>query len=255
MVYQIPIKTEEEIKIMREGGKFLGKILHTLKDMSKEGLDIWDLEERFLEYCQEHEVVPACKNYQHHGFPPFPAGLCISVNEQAVHCYPERDVKLKEGDLVTIDTVIKHNGLYLDSAVSFGIGDLDENKARLLRVTKNALDESIKVVKPGIRVGLISNTMQKIVEGGGFSVLVEYAGHGIGKNMHEPPEIPCFGEPTQGAKLKKGMTLAIEPLVCEKSNILEHKNHWKTKTVDKGNFAQFEHTVLVTDNGYEILTE
>jgi methionyl aminopeptidase len=255
MVYKIPIKTEEEINIMREGGALLGSMLNTLSDTAGVGTDVWMLEERFLDLCRENDVIPACKNYQPSGFPPFPTGLCISLNEQAVHCYPEKGTILESGDLLTIDTVIKHKGYYVDAAVTVGIGNLPINKKELLETTKKALKDAVQVIKPKIRVGLISNTMQKIVEDAGYSVLVDYAGHGIGKNMHEPPEVPCFGQPNQGVFLKKGMTLAIEPLVCEKSNILEHNNYWETKTADKANFAQFEHTVVVTENGHEILTK
>jgi methionyl aminopeptidase len=255
MVYKIPIKTEEEIKLMREGGMLLGAMLNDLREEAREGLDVWQLEETFLNLCLKYNVEPACKNYQPSGFPPFPTGLCLSINEQAVHCYPKKGMVLKDGDLLTIDTVIKYQGYYLDSAISFGIGNLSKNKKELLEVALRALKESLSVVKPGIRVGLISQTMQKITEDAGYSVLVDYAGHGIGKRMHEPPEIPCFGFENQGMFINRGMTLAIEPLICENNNLLEHKNYWETKTVDGGNFVQVEETVLVTDNGYENLTK
>ena len=255
MINKIPIKTEEEITVMREGGKVLGKILAQLKSTSKEGVDIWELEENFISMCGDNNVFPACKNYVIPGFPPFPTGLCISLNEQAVHCFPVMGTILKGGDLLTLDTVIKYKEMYLDSAITFGIGKLQKNKQKLLDITKRALQESINVIKPGVRVGNISHTMQSIVEKEGFSVLKNYAGHGIGRSMHEPPEIPCYGDPDLGIEIPSGATLAVEPLVCEKSHILEHNNYWETKTIDGGNFVQVEHTVLVTDNGNEVLTE
>lgn len=255
MMYKIPIKTEKEISIMREGGAILGNILSDLEDMVIPRLDVWELEERFLELCGSNGVRPACKNYTMPGFPPFPTGLCIGINDQAVHCFPVKESLINEGDLLTIDTVIEYKNYYLDSAITVGVGDLPENKQKLLDTSKKALDETIKKVKPGVRVGVLSNTMQSIVNDEGYSVLRQYAGHGIGKQMHEPPEIPCYGNTDDGPKLKKGMTLAIEPLVCENNYVLDHQNYWETKTVDGGNFVQVEHTVLVTDGGYEILTK
>jgi len=255
MVYKIPIKTENEISQMREGGAILSRMLKSLKDLAKPGTDIWTLEEEFIKMCNDNNVTPACKNYTMLGFPPFPTGLCIGVNNQAVHCFPVKGTVLEEGDLLTIDTVIKYKNVYLDSAITFGIGKLPVNKQKLLDTSITALNESIKTVKPGVKIGKISHTMQTIVEKEGHSVLKDYAGHGIGKHMHEPPEIPCYGKPDEGAALVAGMTLAIEPLVCEKKHILEHNNYWETKTIDGGNFVQVEHTVLVTNDGYEILTK
>jgi len=255
MIYKIPIKTKDEISAMRVGGLILGKMLRELKSLARAGVDIWRFEEEFIRMCDENNVIPACKNYTMPGFPPFPTGLCVGINNQAVHCFPVQGRCLEEGDLVTLDTVIKYEDLYLDSAITFGIGNLQKNKQMLLDTTKKALNESIKIIKPGIRVGKISNTMQTIVEKEGFSVLKDYAGHGIGKSMHEPPEIPCYGNSKDGAELKPGMTMAVEPLVCEKSNIIEHNNYWETKTIDGGNFVQVEHTVLVTKEGHEVLTK
>jgi len=255
MMHKIPIKTKDEISQMREGGAILGRALSSLKDLAKFDTDIWALENEFMKMCKDNNVTPACKNYVMPGFPPFPTGLCVGLNNQAVHCFPVRGRVLKKGDLLTLDTVIKYNSVYLDSAITFGIGKLPLNKQKLLDTAINALYESIKIIKPGINVGEISHTMQSIVEKEGYSVLKDYAGHGIGTSMHEPPEIPCYGNPDEGVALEEGMTLAIEPLVCEKNNILEHNNYWETKTLDGGNFVQVEHTVLVTNDSYEILTK
>ncbi|MFC1722060.1 type I methionyl aminopeptidase [Patescibacteria group bacterium] len=252
---KIPIKTKNEIQIMREGGKILSNILFKLKALSIEGADVWVLEEKFLELCNKKNVIPACKGYAPFGYPPFPTGLCISIDSQSVHCYPIKGTILKNGDLLTIDTVIIYKGYYLDCAVTFGIGKLSENKKNLLDTTEKALKNAIEIIKPNVKVGDISNIIQTIVENKGYSALTEYAGHGIGKNMHEPPEVPCYGKENTGPELKPGMVLAIEPLVCEKSNKLEHNNTWETKTKDEGNFVQCEHTVLVTEHGYEILTK
>ena len=253
-MFDIPIKTEKEILIMREGGHILAHILQLLKMELRIGLDVFELEEQFIGLCKKYKVGPACKNYTPSGFPPFPTGLCISVNDQSVHCFPVRGNLLKDGDLITIDTVIEHKGYFVDSAITEGVGNLNKRDIKLLNTTKKALAKTIQKIKPGIRTGVLSHTIQKIVEKEGYSVLTEYAGHGIGKSMHEPPEIPCFGFKHEGPRLKAGMTLAIEPLVCENNNRIKHKNHWVTKTADGGNFVQFEHTVLVTNSSYEILT-
>lgn len=240
---------------MREGGKILGSMLAILRAMAVEGLDCWELEKRFIELCAQHKVLPACKGYHPHGFTPFPTGLCFNINDEVVHNYPQKGVVLKKGDIVTIDTVIKHKNYYLDSAVSFGVGDISQENKAFLATVEHALTNAIAVVKPGIRIGDISHAIQDTAETGGYSVLREYAGHGIGRKMHEFPEIPCFGEKNTGPIVYEGMTLAIEPLICQKSSRIIHKAFWKTRTADGGNFAQFEHTVLVTAMGHEILTD
>ncbi len=252
---KVPIKTEKEIQIMREGGKLLAQVLKEMMEMAQASMDCWDFEEYFIEFCRNNGCIPACKGYSQAGLPPYPTGLCFSINEQSVHCYPVRGRKLQNGDLVTIDTVIEYKGYFLDSAVSFGIGNLPKNSQKILDASETALKKAILCIKPGIKSGVISNTIEKTTKKAGYSVLHDYAGHGIGEEMHEPPEIPCFGKPNDGVMLQKGMVLAVEPLVCENSNVLEHNNFWETKTVDNGIFVQVEHTVLVTEDGCEILTK
>jgi len=248
-------KTKKDITDMRKGGHLLAAMLDELKVMAKVGLDVWELEKTFIRQCQDNDVIPACLNYSMAGFPPFPTGLCLSINEQAVHCFPVKGRILQKDDVVTIDTVIKYNRVFLDCAITFGVGHLQEDKQRLIDTTQKALDESIKKIKAGVKTGVISNTIQKIIEKEGYSVLRDYAGHGIGLSMHEYPEIPCYGNKTEGAILEPGMAVSIEPLVCEKNYVLQHNNFWETKTADGGYFAQIEHTVLVTPQGYEVLTK
>ena len=248
------IKTTEEIEKMRKGGQILASIFAELAQMVKAGMDTWEFEEKFLELCKKNNAKPACKGYAPWGFPPFPTGLCLGINEQAVHCFPKKGRKLKEGDVLTFDADLEYKGMYVDHAITIGIGKISEERQKLLKTTKKSLDETVKLVKPGVKTGVLSSSIQKIAEGAGFSVVRQYAGHGIGKFMHELPEIPCFGEKNEGEVLKSGMTLAIEPLVCENDYDLIHDGYWHTQTADGGDFAQFEHTVLVTDTGYEILT-
>ncbi len=253
-VQNVPIKSAKEIQIMREGGRIHADIVQELKSMVKPGLLVWDLEEKFLELCSKYNVLPACKGYAPWGMPPFPTGLCISINDQGVHGIPKKGVKVVEGDLLTIDSNIKHQNMFLDHAITVGVGKISEENQHLLDTAYKALDVAISKVKPGIRMGIISNAIQTIAESAGYSVLTMYAGHGIGKAMHELPEIPCFGKKTDGVVLQEGMTLAIEPLIAEGSEYLVHKSHWESVTADGGNFVQVEHTVLVTATGHEILT-
>lgn len=248
------IKNNKEIEIMRGLGKILSKMLDELEIMIKPGLNVWNLELKFLEMCMESNVNPSCKNFKEGGLPPFPTGLCVSINKQSVHCYPKNGVLLSNGDIVNVDTVIDFNGLYVDSARCFPVGSVNDNTKRMLETSKNALYNSILKVRDGVKVGLISHTLQKTVEKEGFNVLKDYAGHGIGHSMHEYPEISCYGSKHEGPKLKKGMTICIESLTCEGSDKVINSSEWETEMADGKNFCIFEHTILITDKGYEILT-
>lgn len=252
---KINIKTPEEIEIMKKAGKLLSEILNELKHMIKPGLNVWDLEERFIAFCNEKNVLPACKNYAPAGYPPFPTGLCVSINDQSVHCFPKKSVILKEGDIINVDTVITMSGLNVDSAFCASVGKPSDKADRLMKTAKEALFKTINEVRAGVKVGKLSYTLQKTVESAGFNVLKDYAGHGIGYHMHEDPEIPCYGNKNEGPKLKEGMTICIEALTCSDGDKVENVNSWETKMADGGLFCIFEHTILVTKQGYEILTE
>ena len=247
------IKTDEQLNIMRKAGQILACTMKKIEDAIKPGIDVFDLEELFLREIEAAGATPACKNYAPYGLPPFPTGLCISINEQSVHCYPTKGSLLKEGDIITVDSSIEYQGWHADMAFAKGVGKIDEKKQKLLDTAKAARDESIKKVKAGIRTGVISNKMHKTAKKAGFDVLKDYAGHGIGKAMHEWPEISCYGPKHQGVKLKENMAICIEALVCTDSDVVVNTDEWQTKMKD-GYFAQFEHTVLVKKGGYEILT-
>jgi len=249
------IKTPEEINIMREGGKILAEILIEIKNMIKPGIQTIELENRFLKLCHEKNAVPACKGYNPYGTEPFPTGLCISINNQSVHCHPQKDIILNEGDIVTIDTTIKYKNLHVDSAFATGVGKISTKREKFLNTIEKAHNEAIKMIKEGIKTGDIAHTIQETVESQGYNPLREYAGHGIGYKMHEPPEIPCFGKAGSGHTLKAGMTICIEPLIASGNWKVRHSGPWDTKMADGSDFAQFEHTVLVTKTGYEILTK
>ncbi|MFC1700440.1 type I methionyl aminopeptidase [Patescibacteria group bacterium] len=248
------IKTAEEIEIMREGGKILANILNEIKSAIKPGVDVWELEELFLDLCKKNNVIPGCKGYESYGLSAFPTGLCTSINDECVHCFPQRGRVLKDGDIVSVDTVIKHKDLFVDSAFAAPVGDVSNEKAKLLETSENALYEAISKVKHNVRVGVLSSKLQKVVEKQGFKVLKDYAGHGIGYEMHEPPEISCYGSKNEGPKLKEGMTICVESLVGSKSDVVLNTSEWSTK-MQEGDFCIFEHTVLVTKDGCEILTK
>ena len=248
------IKTEIEIQTMREGGRLIAQMVQELGEMIRPGLDTWDLEVKFIEMCAQNKVRPACKGYSPYSYPPFPTGLCVSINQEVVHGIPKKGIKLKNGDIVTLDTVIEHKGYYVDHAITFPVGEIGVERRKLLKTAKEGLDKAIELVKDGTKVGAISSSMQKTAEDNGYSVSRDYVGHGIGEEMHEDPQIACFGNPKDGPILKAGMTICIETLYAQGTHRIKHKGYWISETLDGKDFAQFEHTVLVKDGGFEILT-
>lgn len=249
------IKTSEQIDIMREGGKLLAEILTQLHSMIKPDLDVWDLETAFLIFCAKNDAVAACKNYTAEGhLPPFPTGLCVSINDQSVHCFPKKGVVLNEGDTITVDTVIKYRNMHVDASFAKGVGIISEKDERLIDTSRLALKNTESMVAPNVKIGALAHTMQRYVESQAFDVLRDYAGHGIGTQMHEQPEVPCYGNQNEGLILRPGMTICIEALVCEGDPDVYNVSAWETKMTDGKKFLQFEHTILVTDTSYEILT-
>ncbi len=249
------IKTNEQIQTMREGGKVLAEILTQLHSIIKPDLDVWELETVFLNLCSKNDAVPACKNYTAEGhLPPFPTGLCVSINNQSVHCFPKKGVILNEGDVITVDTVIKYKDMHVDASFAKGVGKISERDEKLIDASRMGLKNTEARVAPNVKIGTLAHTMQRYVESRGFDVLRDYAGHGIGTRMHEQPEIPCYGNQNEGLTLRSGMTICVEALVCEGDPDVHNVSPWETKMTDGKKFLQFEHTILVTDGGYEILT-
>ena len=250
------IKTEEEIKIMREGGKILAEILKILSSAVKAGITTWSLEELARESIKHYpDTEPAFLGYH-----DYPAALCVSINEEVVHCLPSKR-KIILGDLVSLDFGIKHKGLNVDSAITVLIepskNDSDlELKNKLIKITEECLEKGIEMAKIGNTVGDIGSAIQKHSEQNGFSVIRDLVGHGIGRELHEEPEIPNFGKPGKGLKLKEGIVIAIEPMLSSGSyEVVEDKNTLAWKTKDKSLSAHFEHTVAVTKNGTLVLTD
>lgn len=250
------IKTQEQINKMREGGKILGKILKEIRKIIKPGIKVMDLEKTFIKLCNEYKVEPACKGYIVGNLPPFPAGLCISINKEAVHCYPKQNELLREGDTIAVDTVIKFKGMHVDSAFTVGVGIISELDRRFLETAQMAANSATKQAVAGNKLEDIGYNMQNIMELAGFNVLYDFVGHGIGEHMHESPDIPCYGRKGHGIELKENMTLAIEALVCQGNPEIYYpeRRDWQTEMADGKKFAIFEHTILVKPGQPEILT-
>jgi methionyl aminopeptidase len=248
------IKNENEIEIMRTGGKLLGNILLEIKNATKPGVDVFDLEKLFISLCEKNAVTPTCKGYTTYGLPPFPTGLCVSINSQAVHCIPKKGVILQDTDLITVDTVIEYKGFNTDASFALAMPNASDDKKDLAHASETAMYAAIEKVSEGVRIGVISDKLYKSARATGFNVLMDYAGHGIGRDMHEWPEVPCYGDKHEGPKLKAGMTICIEALLCSGESDVDNVTAWETKMHDGGNFCQFEHTILVKNSGFEILT-
>ena len=254
----IALKSKEEIEILREGGKRHAAILHALSAMMKPGVSTLDLEDEAVRLIAEGEGdKPAHLGYTPYGAPrPFPAALCLSINEEIVHGIPNEQPKvLKEGDIVTIDLSLIHKGLFTDSALTVGVGEIPKESQDLLRVTQAALTAGIEAAQPGGHIGDIGAAISAVVKPTGFSLAKNLVGHGVGYAIHEEPYVPNEGEAGKGEKLVSGMVFAIEPMV----NV--GKPYWKTLsdgytivTKDGSRSAHFEHTVAITEKGHIILT-
>lgn len=251
---KIPIKSAEEIEIMREAACIAATALQAVVDSAKPGISTYELDQVGKEAIEHFGAVSACHNYRA-GNLRFPGYTCISVNDEVVHGIGTLKRILAEGDLVSIDVSVVYKGYVGDNATTIIIGETDEVNEQLVHTAREALLKGIAQAKSGNRVGDISSSIQKFVEAQGFSVVREFVGHGVGKSMHEEPQIPNFGHPKQGARLLAGMTLAIEPMVNLGTPGVEYgSDGWTVLTKDRKPSAHFEHTVLITDKGPEILT-
>ncbi len=241
------IKSDEEIAIMRKCGRILADILDKLRAEVRPGIKTAELDMVMAEESRKRGVLPSFKNYR-----GFPASLCISVNDEIVHGIPGERV-LEEGDIVSVDVGAKLNGFHTDAAVTIGVGEISKEAEDLIVVTEDSLKSGIAQAIGGAWVGDISSAIQRYVESKGFSVVREYTGHGVGRDLHEEPQIPNF-EVGKGSLLRKGMTLAIEPMVNAGDwRTRLAANQWTVLTADGSLSAHFEHTVAITDNEPEIL--
>ena len=245
----IIFKSEREIQHMREAGRIVALALRAVREAVAPGVTTKDLDEVAREVITSHGAIPSFKGY--HGYP---GNICTSVNEEVVHGIPGSR-KLQEGDIVSVDCGATYNGFVGDSAVTIPVGKIDPVSEQLLRVTEESLYQGIAAAIVGNRLSDISHAVQVHVEAVGFSVVRDYVGHGIGRNMHEDPQIPNFGLPGKGPKLKTGMTLAIEPMVnLGRPEVVVLDDKWTVVTRDGKPSAHFEHTVAVLEEGVEVLT-
>ena len=246
----IKIKTEKEIEVMTQGGKVLAKIMKGLIKMAKPGITTKDLDKAAEGLVFKFGVKPSFKNYL-----GFPATLCTCLNEELVHCIPSAR-KINEGDILSLDMGIIYQGFHSDMAVTIPIGQANPEALRLIRVTKKALKRGINKIKPGNTFGDIGNTIQRYVESQGFSVIRDLCGHGIGKDLHEDPEISNYGKRGTGPKIEEGMVFCLEPMVAMGDwQVKKAQDNYGFQTKDNSLCAHFEHTIAVTKNGIKILTE
>lgn len=245
----IILKSRREIERMKVACSIVAEILVGLRSLVSPGVCTYDLE-RFA----DAEAIKRKAKCAFRGYHNYPSSLCCSLNNQVVHGLPNKN-PLKSGDVLSLDFGVVYDDFYGDAAITIPVGDVSEIAKKLISVTEESLYESIAMALPGNRLGDISSTVQNYVESRGFSVVRDFVGHGIGRNLHEDPQIPNYGFLGKGVKLKPGMVLAIEPMINEKSHEVEVLNdNWTVVTCDGGLSAHFEHTVAITENGPEILT-
>lgn len=245
----IVCKTPREIEIMREAGRIVALTHQELKKHIVPDITTKELDAIAEQTIRKYGASPSFKGY--HGFP---GSICTSVNEELVHGIPS-DRKLKDGDVISIDIGAKYNGYHGDSAWTYPVGSISESVQKLLDVTERSLYLGLEQVKPSERLSNVSHAIQTYTESNGFSVVREYVGHGIGQDLHEDPQIPHYGPPNKGPRLKPGMVICIEPMINEGTRYVKTlSDNWTVVTVDGKWCVHFEHTVAVTETGYEILT-
>lgn len=245
----INIKSEREIELMRQAGHLNYLTHEEIKKNLRPGITTKQIDKIAHDYIIKNGGIPSCL-----GFEGFPASICISINDEVVHGIP-KNRKIKNGDIVSIDFTVRLNGYESDSARTYIIGSVSQEIEDLVKHTEEALYKGIKEVRPGVRIGNISNAIETYAKAHHLSVVEELVGHGIGTNMHEDPDVPNYGKKAQGPLLKEGMVIAIEPMLnLGKRNVCMLEDNWTIVTEDSSPSAHFEHTVAVTKDGYKILT-
>jgi methionyl aminopeptidase len=247
MIYK---KSPQEIDIMRRGGRILGDTLDALQEALRPGITTSE-----LDAIAEARIAGAGAKPSFKGYRGFPASICTSPNEVIVHGIPD-ETRLEEGDVISLDVGVLYEGFHVDSAWTFPVGDLDPRIAELLKVTEESLAAAVEQCKPGNRLGDVGYAVEQVAEGAGFSIVREYVGHGVGRALHEDPQIPNYGPPGRRELLTEGTTLAIEPMVNEggrETKLLS--DGWTVTTLDGSISAHFEHTVAITGEGHEVLTQ
>jgi len=245
----IQYKSNEELDIIRESGIILGKAQAEIAKIIRPGVKTKELDKIAYQFIADNGGIPSFKGYN-----GFPATLCISVNEVVVHGFPS-DYELKDGDIISVDCGVKYKGFHSDSAYTYPVGNVKEEVLKLLRITKESLYKGIEQAVVGNRIGDIGFSIQTFVENEGYSVVRELVGHGLGKSLHEKPEVPNYGNRGKGLKLEENLVIAIEPMInLGKKNVVQENDGWTIRTSDKMPSAHFEHTVAVKKGKPEILT-
>lgn len=243
-------KTPREIELMREAGRIVALTHQELSKHIAPGISTQELDEVAEDFIRKHDAIPSFKGYN-----GFRGSICTSVNNELVHGIPGERT-LHEGDIISIDIGAKFKDYHGDSAWTYAVGKIHEESQRLLDVTEESLYQGLNEAMPGERLSNISHAIQKYVEANGFSIVREYVGHGVGQDLHEDPAIPHYGPPNKGPRLKPGMVLAIEPMVNAGSRYVKTlADNWTVVTVDGKMCAHFEHTIAITETGFEILTK
>lgn len=249
----IDLKSGEDLQRMRRAGRIVAGTIERVLAAVRPGATTADLDAVAEAYIHEQRAIPSFKGY---GSPPFPASICASLNDEVVHGIPSPKRVLREGDLLSLDFGAIWEGFHGDSAVSVFVGEPPSPEAeKLVRVTEEALEAGIAQIRPGGHLSDIGAAVQQVAEGAGFSVVREYVGHGIGRNLHEDPQVPNYGEPGRGPQMKPGLVIAVEPMVNLggwETRVLA--DHWTVVTADGSLSAHFEHTIAVTEDGHEVLT-
>lgn len=242
-------KTEEEITLIKESSLLVGKTLAELAKVIKPGITTLQLDKIAHDFIRDHGAIPAFLNYE-----GFPNTLCVSVNAQVVHGIPG-NAALKEGDLVSVDCGVLKNEFYGDSAYSFGVGEVSSEVSRLMQVTKECLYKGVEQAKAGMRIGDISAAVQEHAEKNGYSVVRELVGHGLGRSLHEAPEVPNYGSKGKGVKLQEGLVIAIEPMInMGRRNVVTERDGWTIRAADNKPSAHFEHTLVVRKGEAQLLS-
>lgn len=253
----ITIKSKKEIELMKEAGKLTALTYDYIEKIIKPGMSTYELDKLAENFIREHGGIPAEKGYPSgiRGVPNFSGSLCISINDVVIHGVPSKNIIIKDGDVVSIDTVVQKNGYMGDAARTYLVGKCSKEAQELVAVTEQAFYEGLKMAKPGNRIGDISHAIETYVKSFGFSLVREFQGHGIGKEMHEDPGVPNIGKPGKGPRLEPGMTICIEPMVMVgKPDIWELEDGWSIATQDGSLSAHYENTILITENEPKILT-
>lgn len=251
----IILKSARELALMREAGRVVAQAHELVHNLLRPGLTTRELDRRIDEFIRSQGGIPSFKHYPHPaGLRPFPGSSCISVNEELVHGIPGPR-RLEEGDVVSVDIGVILKGYHGDAAWTYAVGEISPEARRLMEVTEQALWAGIEQAREGRRLGDVSHAIQTVVESNGFHVVREYVGHGVGRQMHEEPQIPNYGDPGRGPRLRAGMTLAIEPMVqAGDSRTRTLDDQWTVISYDRSLTAHFEHTVAITKDGPMLLT-